>query len=89
MKIRNRTPLFGKEDPKFLYKVRINYRSGIQEEFWCLDFSYGPNSRGIGTYNWTLPTTPYSSEMPVQIGPSDIESVWIVEIIKVPKECLE
>lgn len=87
--------MFVKKPPKdeFMCLVRINYRSGIQEEFWCLDFNYGPGKGLTGpTYNWTLSDPPCSwadnylpndgAAAPIHIGPDDIESAWIVRKIK-------
>lgn len=54
------------------YKVRINYKSGIQEEFWCKAFEI----KG-GQYSWTYVDKRMN---PIKIGVEEIESVWQVGI---------
>ena len=54
------------------FKVRVNYKSGIQEEFWCEKFSI----KGA-QYSWTYADKGMN---PIKIGVDDIESVWQVGV---------
>lgn len=53
--------------PEFL--IRVNYTSGIQEEFWVSHFSI----KG-GSYSWT--TVALGGPKPIQMNVDAIESVW-------------
>ena len=55
------------------FLVRINYRSGISEEFWVKNFTYTPGQRA------TWDRANYSSPYPHHLGIDDIESVWVVK----------
>ncbi len=50
------------------YLVRVNYKSGIQEEFWCTEFNI--KSR---TYSWDP-----VGKNPLQLGADNVESVWVL-----------
>lgn len=54
--------------PEFL--IRINYKSGIQEEFWASEFTYD----GAGSYTWH-PVGKFSNR-PLKMNVDEIESVW-------------
>lgn len=56
---------------KIYYKLRINYKSGIQEEFWCSDFKIDGD-----TYTWVSKN---DTMKPVKIGVDCVESVWQVD----------
>jgi hypothetical protein len=62
--------LFGKTE----FKVRVNYKSGIQEEFWCTDFV-----RKDAVTSWTAI---HLSMKPISIAHDNIESIWQVGIRK-------
>lgn len=55
------------------YLVRVNYKSGIQEEFWVTEFAV----KG-GSYSWT-PASAVGPK-PVQMNVDAIESVWQLKI---------
>ena len=67
MKIFSR--LFGKTQ----FKVRVNYKSGISEEFWCYGFTFRS-----GEVTWT-PVD--DNKKPIFIGIEPIESVYQVGLI--------
>ena len=56
---------------KFL--IRVNYTSGIQEEFWCKEFEI----RGRN-YSWEPlnPAGPKPLKLDTSSGNDQIESVW-------------
>jgi hypothetical protein len=60
---------------KSALKVRINYKSGISEEFWAwkLEITRNPNG-GISEIKWEF----VSNIKPTFINVEEIESVWQV-----------
>lgn len=66
-----------------IFLVRVNYKSGIQEEFWCTKFNVQNNQ-----YTWEAAF--YSDvTRPVVINPDNIESVWQIRSVKIPKGSLQ
>lgn len=57
--------------PEFL--IRVNYKSGIQEEFWVREFTIKPD----GSLSWWCAG---SHPVPISISNSNIESVWQVKV---------
>ena len=66
--------------------IRVNYKSGIQEEFWVKDFKTESNQDGLSSVEWTLcfdeknDPEGYKSPRPVTIGVDNIESIWQLKI---------
>ena len=52
------------------FRIRVNYKSGISEEFDVYSFSINGD-----VYNWE---PVHITEKPILIGVDDIESVWQV-----------
>jgi|GEM_PF-3010856 len=61
-------------DHKYIYKIRVNYKSGIQEEFWVKEFHIS-RDEVINKVEWL-----HNSDecKPLFIGVGSIESVWQV-----------
>lgn len=61
-----------------VYTVRINYKSGIQEEIECLEFTVSKEDSKT-RFSWKLP--PKWGKRPIQLFSDDqcIESVWQVK----------
>lgn len=57
---------------KVQYKVRVNYKSGIQEEFWCKNFNINH-----GTWTWKSID---DNMKPIMINIDEVESVYQVGI---------
>lgn len=63
------------EKTKYVFLIRINYKTGIQEEFWVTNFSVSG-----GKWEWT----PYmDSKKPILLYIENIESVWQIDTKKV------
>lgn len=59
-----------------VFKVRVNYKSGISEEFEVLTFAIETDRVGAKTYSWTTPTGQVIR--PVHFNADAVESVWQV-----------
>ena len=57
---------------KKVYKLQITYTSGVTKEFWVKYFEY---TREGGLIWDEL----YSSFKPIWNGPTNVESVWVIE----------
>ena len=56
--------------------IRINYKTGIQEEFWVYYFwKYVKASNDTTQVKWV----PVTLNKPFMLGLNDVESIWIVE----------
>lgn len=62
-----------------IYKVRINYKSGISETHWFTDFKYSKDHSGAMTMKWA---PAFTNARPVLLGVDDVESVWQVDYKK-------
>lgn len=60
-----------------IYKVRINFDSGISEDFWAKKFSIGMTDEGAREISW-VPLV--NGCKPVSIIMSKVESAWIVDV---------
>ena len=56
--------LFGKPE----YKIRINYKNGIQEEFWCTEFEISG-----GRWVWSSCS---NGMKPIVLNIDTVDSVW-------------
>ena len=56
-------------EKNYEYLVRVNYESGIQEEFWCKSFTI----KG-GTWKWES-VNPHEIS-PIYMNVDKVESVW-------------
>jgi len=56
-------------EKNYQYLVRVNYESGIQEEFWCKSFTI----KG-GTWEWES-VNPHEIS-PIYMNVDKVESVW-------------
>lgn len=66
------------EKYKLAFLVRINYKSGTTQEFWCSDFDCERAENGISSLGWkNIP----GLLMPISIGDDlgNIESIYQVE----------
>jgi len=61
-----------------IYKIRVNYKSGIQEEFWVKEFS-------IKNDNWKWVSFDIIKS-PIYMNVDEIESVWQLESKEVEEE---
>lgn len=66
------------EKYKLAFLVRINYKSGITQEFWCTEFDLQKRGGEITTINWQVIP---GLLMPLSIvgDLTDIESIYQVE----------
>ncbi len=56
--------------------IRINYKTGIQEEFWAYWFwKQLDGNNSLSQLQWK----PVNANQPFILGIDDIESVWVVE----------
>lgn len=61
--------------PKFL--IRINYKSGISEEFWTWKLDYKANANGVTSLTWMWA----GGNKPAIMNLDQIESVWHVKTV--------
>ena len=52
------------------FKVRVLYKSGNQQEFWCTEFNVKN-----GHWTWNAVT---QTNNPIMLGVDDVEAVWQV-----------
>ena len=53
------------------YKVRVNYKSGISEDFWCFKFDI---NNGGDSFKWES----CKVRRPLLLGVDNIESVYVL-----------
>lgn len=63
-----------------IYKIRVNYKSGISETFWCENFEYGS-----GSYSWK-PIYHEGNIKPLLLGSDNVESVWQIDHTEIPDD---
>lgn len=69
-----------------VYKVRVNYKSGISEEFWAFNFEY-ENNHGAETYTWKK--LHKSTSGPIQLNIDSVDSTWLLETEMLTREQAE
>jgi hypothetical protein len=57
---------------KKIYKLQINYNSGLSKEFWVNNYEILEN----GAINWEERCSQYK---PIWNNPANVESIWVVE----------
>lgn len=66
-----------------VYTIRINYRSGHQEEYDCLDFSVTFTRLGeFSCLNWK----PHGDKRPLFVNADEVESVWQMKAVDTEME---
>jgi len=58
-----------------IFTVRVNYKSGLQEEFECTEFSVEKSGGGL-SLEWLA----HGDKRPLMISPDDVESVWQLDV---------
>lgn len=69
-----------------VFTIRVNYKTSIQEEFDCTEFSVSGTTGGPLSYNWEAYTPKGKGARPVFLNPDEIESVWQVSSRTVLKD---
>lgn len=68
------------------YLIKINYKSGISESFWCTDFECKYSGSAVTSLRWTRLFDGYH---PIHAGVDDIESIYVTDRAALPKETFE
>lgn len=68
------------------YLIKINYKSGISESFWCTDFECKYSGSTITSIKWTRLFNGYH---PIHAGVDDIESIFVADRAALPKETFD
>lgn len=58
-----------------IFKIRINYKSGIQEEVWCKNFEYSSRPNGDRKASWEF----YGEKGAIALCIENVESIWQIE----------
>ena len=66
-------------EKKLKYLIRVNYESGIQEEFWYKSFTIKGD-----TWEWEAVSPPKTK--PILMNVDKVESVWQLDAIEVNPE---
>lgn len=56
------------------YLIKINYKSGHYEKFWCRAFTCVVKKNGDRQYEWNA-----VDEKPLDINMDEVESVWSID----------
>ena len=59
-----------------IYTIRVNYKSGLFEEFDVTSFKATTDKYGVKSYEWVIPNG--TSKRPLDFGANEVESVWQV-----------
>lgn len=57
------------------YLIRINYKSGIQEQLWCTNYDFKYDENEITSYS----LSGLNKNRPIALVLSNVESVWFVK----------
>ncbi|NCB49055.1 MAG: hypothetical protein EOM55_05545 [Clostridia bacterium] len=68
------------------YLIKINYKSGISESFWCIDFECKYSGSDIVSIRWTRLFDGYH---PILVGVDNIESIFVADRAALPKETFD
>ena len=68
------------------YLIKINYKSGISESFWCTNFECKYSGSDITSIKWTRLFDGYH---PILVGVDNIESVFVADRAALPKETFD
>jgi hypothetical protein len=69
-----------------VFLVKINYKSGISESFWCTNFECKYSGSDIISIRWTRLFDGYH---PIHAGVDNIESIYVTDRAALPKETFD
>ncbi len=68
------------------YLIKINYKSGISESFWCTDVECKYSGSTVTSIRWT---PLFDGYYPVHAGIDNIESIFVADRAALPKETFD
>lgn len=70
-----------------VFLIKINYKSGISEYFWCTDFECKYSGSGaVTSIRWNQL---FDSYHPIHVGVDNIESIFVTDRAALPKESID